>query len=82
MAKRRKSLSETEVRTILAVWESVLEHTHWNYQEMNCFIGSLTIEEMQELYSKLKKWYNVDPEWEELKEYYVEVGAIASYEGI
>lgn len=60
MAKRRKSLSETEVRTILAVWESVLEHTHWNYQEMNCFIGSLTIEEMQELYSKLRNWYNKD----------------------
>lgn len=57
---RRKSLSEKDVRTILAVWESVLEDNHWNWNNINRFIGSMTIDEMQELYSKLKNWYNKD----------------------
>lgn len=60
MAQRRKSLAEKDVRTILAVWESVLEDNRWNWNNINRFIGSMTIDEMQELYSKLRNWYNKD----------------------
>ena len=61
MAKqRRKSITENEVRTILAVWSSILEKYHWDYNQINTVIGSLTIVEMQDLYSKLRNWYNQD----------------------
>ena len=57
---RRKSLNEKEVRTVLAVIESINQKCHYNYSELNTFMGSITIEEMQELNRKLEKWY--DPE--------------------
>ena len=67
---RRKSLSEKEVRTVLAIIESYREQNHYRWDEMNTHMGSLTIEEMIALDSKLKKWYNPekydrDPEEEE-----------------
>lgn len=58
MAKRRKSLSENEVRTFLAVVESFKEQNHYRYEEMNRTMGSITIEEMDKLYYKLDRWYN------------------------
>ena len=60
MASRRKSLSEKQVRTIIAAWSSVLEYTKWDYGKLNTFVGSVTIDEMMELYGKLHDWYNMD----------------------
>ena len=60
MAKRRKSLSEDEIRTILSVFESINEKCHYNYEELNTFMGSITIGEMQDLNKKLLKWYDTD----------------------
>ncbi len=51
---RRKSLNEKEIRTVLAVFE---EMTKMPYNKLNSFLGSLTIQEMQQLNSKLRKWY-------------------------
>ena len=67
MEHRRKSLSEDEVRTVLAVIESYREQNRYNWEEMNRHMGSITIEEMIILDSKLKRWYkpeqyNADPE--------------------
>lgn len=58
MTQRRKSLSEKDIRTVLAVIESYQEQNRWNWDEMNKHMGSLTIEEMYALQSKLQKWYN------------------------
>ena len=60
MAKRRKSLSENEIRTILSVFESINKKCHYNYEELNTFMGSITIDEMQDLNTKLLKWYDID----------------------
>lgn len=59
---RRKSISEKEVRTVLAVFE---ELEKMPYDKLNTFLGSLTIQEMQALNSKLKKWYREEEkeEW-------------------
>lgn len=51
---RRKSLNEKEIRTVLAVFE---EMAKMPYDKLNSFLGSLTIQEMQQLNSKLRKWY-------------------------
>ncbi len=51
---RRKSISEKEVRTILAVFEGLVR---FPYDNLNTFLGSLTITEMHKLNLKLKKWY-------------------------
>ena len=44
-------MTEAEKRTVLAVFGELLKKP---YGELNTFLGSLTIEEMQKLYSKLK----------------------------
>lgn len=44
-------LSANEKRTVKAVFGELLKKP---YSELNCFLGSLTIEEMQKLYSKLR----------------------------
>ena len=49
-----KCLSENEVRTILAVFN---ELNKMPYDKLNTFLGSLTIEEMNKLWSKLNDWY-------------------------
>lgn len=43
-------LTQNEKRTICAVFGELLRKP---YNELNTFLGSLTIEEMQKLYSKL-----------------------------
>lgn len=60
MTQRRKSLSEKDIRTIIAVFESVMEDNQYNWDKMNRFIGSMTLDEMLDLDDRLKKWY--DPE--------------------
>lgn len=60
MTQRRKNLSEKDIRTIIAVFESVMEDNQYNWHKMNRFIGSMTLDEMLALQDKLKKWY--DPE--------------------
>ena len=44
-------LTANEKRTVKAVFGELLKK---RYSELNCFLGSLTIEEMQKLYSKLR----------------------------
>lgn len=44
------TLNANEKRTVLAVFEGLLEQP---YSEINRFIGSITIREMQVLYAKL-----------------------------
>ena len=44
-------LTANEKRTVKAVFGELLKKP---YSELNCFLGSLTIEEMQKLYSKLR----------------------------
>ena len=58
MTQRRKSLSEKDIRTVLAVIESYQEQNKYRWDEMNRHMGSLTIEEMYALQSKLRKWYD------------------------
>lgn len=60
MNERTMNLSEKEVRTILAVIECFREQNHFRYDEMNRTMGSITIEEMLSLNSKMQKFY--DPE--------------------
>lgn len=60
MTQRRKSLSENDIRTIIAVFESIKENNQYNWSKMNRFIGSMTLDEMLDLDERLKKWY--DPE--------------------
>lgn len=60
MAQRRKSLSEKDIRTVLAVIESYQEQNHYSYDEMNRNMGSITIEEMTALKAKLSDWYHED----------------------
>lgn len=57
---RRKSLSEKDIRTVLAIIECYQEQNHHSWNEMNIHMGSLTIEDMYALQSKLEKWYNPD----------------------
>lgn len=69
MSQRRKSLSEKDIRTVLAIIESYREQNHYNWSEMNRHMGSLTIEEMIALNSKLKQWYHkndVEDEYEDV----------------
>lgn len=73
MTQRRKSLSEKDIRTVLAIIESYQEQNNYKLDDMNRHMGSLTIEEMYDLKSKLQKWYNPekydrDPE-DEMWEY-------------
>lgn len=49
--ENRMTLTENEKRTVKAVFSELLKKP---YSEINCFLGSLTIEEMQILYSKLR----------------------------
>lgn len=56
MTQRRKSLSESDVRTVLAVIECFQEQNHYRFDEMNRTMGNLTIEDMIALKSKLEKW--------------------------
>ena len=65
MAQRRKSLSEKDIRTILAVFESLQEHCHYRWSELNTILGSMTIDEMQALQLKLRMWYKGYTEDEE-----------------
>ena len=65
MAQRRKSLSEDEVRTVLAVIQTIQQHTGYSYSKLNTFMGSVTIVEMEELQRKLKKWCFGEEEQEE-----------------
>lgn len=61
-------MTEAEKRTVLAVFGELLKKP---YSELNTFLGSLTIEEMQKLYLRLKyepycKRHNI--EYEEMTE--------------
>lgn len=47
----RVNLTEDEKRTVLAVFDSLVK---LDYRELNKFLGSITIKEMQSLYSKLR----------------------------
>lgn len=58
---RRKSLSEKDVTTVIAVFESILEDNQHNWSKMNRFIGSMTLDEMLVLNQKLKKWAYGEP---------------------
>lgn len=51
---KNTTLNENEVRTVLAVFDELRKMP---YSKLNGFIGSLTIEEMQELNRKLNDWY-------------------------
>ena len=66
MAQRRKSLSEKDIRTIVAVWESMQERCGYNWNELNKFIGSMTLDDMYKLGWKLKDWAygKENEEWE------------------
>ena len=55
---RRKSLSEKEIRTIIEVMECFMQENDYMWSEMNRYMGSITIEEMLTLKSKLRKWYH------------------------
>lgn len=44
-------MTDAEKRTVRAVFGALLEKP---YNELNTFLGSLTIEEMQRLYNRLK----------------------------
>lgn len=54
---KRKSLNESEIRTVLAVF---YELQRKSYDELNTYLGSETIKEMTALNSKLDKWYKRD----------------------
>lgn len=62
---RRKSLSEKDVRTVLAIIESFREQNNYRWEEMNKHMGSLTIDEMLNLNHKLDKWCNPEKYSEE-----------------
>ena len=51
---KETTINQNEVRTILAVFE---ELTKMPYEQLNTFLGSLTIEEMMDLKKKLNDWY-------------------------
>ena len=51
---KRTSLNENQVRTVLAVFK---ELERKGYNELNTFLGSITIAEMVALEAKLDKWY-------------------------
>ena len=44
-------MTKEEKRTVMAVFGSILE---MRYEEMNKYLGSMTIKEMQEMYNKMK----------------------------
>lgn len=52
---RRKSLSERDIRTVLSIIDSFQEQNNHRYEDMNRHMGSLTIEDMYMLQSKLRK---------------------------
>ena len=56
MTQRRKSLSEKDIQTVLAVFASIMEDNHYNWSKMNRFIGSMTLDEMIALDRKLRAW--------------------------
>ena len=56
------TLNENEVRTVLAVFE---EMAKMGYNKINCFLGSMTIDEMYELRRKMLNWYQLDRPGEE-----------------
>ena len=51
---KRMNINENEVRTIISVFGELKKLP---YEELNKHLGSLTIEEMDETYLKLYKWY-------------------------
>lgn len=55
---RRKSLSEKEIRTILAIIECFREQNNYRWEKMNEHMGSITIDDMLKLNHKLDKWCN------------------------
>ena len=54
MENKTYALNENQVKTILATFEGLRE---LRYSELNKIIGSLTIEEMFDLYRALRNWY-------------------------
>ena len=56
---RTMELEEKEVRTCLAVFE---ELRRMSYDKLNTFLGSITIEEMQQLDNKMTRWYRGEEE--------------------
>lgn len=48
------NLTEKEMRTVIAVFEELVKMP---YSELNKFLGSITIEEMQALYLKMYSEY-------------------------
>lgn len=55
MSMKRKSLNEKQIRTILAVFGELANKP---YDEINTYLGSITIKEMLELKEILNKWYH------------------------
>lgn len=53
-AAKTRELTENEVRTVLSVFGELRK---MKYGNLNTFLGSITINEMNELYSKLNGWY-------------------------
>lgn len=54
MATARKTLKDSDIRTILAVFGELVNRP---YDELNTFLGSITIKEMVDLNSRLDSWY-------------------------
>lgn len=54
MARARKTLNDKQVRTILAVFGELVNRP---YDELNTLLGSITVQRMTELNSKLDSWY-------------------------
>lgn len=52
--EKTKELTENEVRTVLAVFDELRKMP---YDKLNTFLGSITIEEMNQLNEKLNGWY-------------------------
>ena len=51
---KTKELTENEVRTVLAVFSELRKIS---YDKLNTFLGSMTIDEMNQLNNKLNDWY-------------------------
>lgn len=51
---KTKELTENEVRTVLAVFGELQK---MSYDKLNTFLGSMTIDEMNQLNNKLNDWY-------------------------
>lgn len=63
---KKIEITETEVRTVLSVFEELKKMPH---RQLNTFLGSVTIDEMNVLNSKLYNWYQGEVLGKEYDEY-------------